>query len=116
MIYLLRKHDIISVPFIREAYIICGADIIAEAISSGPQGTDIIVKNLFCQVDKRGFLHGGLEGIRTLDPYNANVVRSQLRYKPKYLQLNYTPFLLFVKGRLLADFSLSFWKTLCYNT
>ena len=25
---------------------------------------------------------GGLEGIRTLDPYNANVVRSQLRYKP----------------------------------
>ena len=29
-----------------------------------------------------GFLIGGLEGIRTLDPYNANVVRSQLRYKP----------------------------------
>ena len=25
---------------------------------------------------------GGLEGIRTLDPHNANVVRSQLRYKP----------------------------------
>ena len=34
MIYLLRKHDIISVPFIREAYIICEADIIASAISS----------------------------------------------------------------------------------
>ncbi len=50
MIYLLRKHDIrtcpagrtlllamlviISVPFIREAYIICAADIIASAISS----------------------------------------------------------------------------------
>ena len=33
MIYLLRKHDIISVPFIREAYIICEADIIASAIS-----------------------------------------------------------------------------------
>ena len=31
---------------------------------------------------KRGFFHGGLEGIRTLDPHNANVVRSQLRYKP----------------------------------
>ena len=29
----------------------------------------------------RTFL-GGLEGIRTLDPHNANVVRSQLRYKP----------------------------------
>ena len=28
------------------------------------------------------FLVGGLEGIRTLDPHNANVVRSQLRYKP----------------------------------
>ena len=25
---------------------------------------------------------GGPEEIRTLDPYNANVVRSQLRYKP----------------------------------
>ena len=52
MIYLLRKYDIISVPFIREAYIICEAD--------------IIVKNLFCQVDKRGFLHGAEGGIRTL--------------------------------------------------
>lgn len=62
MIYLLRKYDIISVPFIREAYIICEADIIASAISSVPQGTDIIVKNLFCQVDKRGFLHGAVEG------------------------------------------------------
>ena len=34
MIYLLRKHGIISVPIIREAYIICEADIIALAISS----------------------------------------------------------------------------------
>ena len=34
MIYLLRKCDITSVPFIREAYIICEADIIALAISS----------------------------------------------------------------------------------
>ena len=25
---------------------------------------------------------GGPEGIRTLDPYNANVMRSQLRYRP----------------------------------
>ena len=29
-----------------------------------------------------GLFIGGLEGIRTLDPHNANVVRSQLRYKP----------------------------------
>ena len=58
MIYLLRKHDIISVPFIREAYIICEADIIAVAISPFQTGTNIIVKNLFCHVDKRGFLHG----------------------------------------------------------
>ena len=29
-----------------------------------------------------GIFDGGLEGIRTLDPHNANVVRSQLRYKP----------------------------------
>ena len=31
--------------------------------------------------------YGGLEGIRTLDPHNANVVRSQLRYKPGLLRL-----------------------------
>ena len=65
VIYLLRKHDIISVPFIREAYIICEADIIALAISPVPSGTDIIVKNLFCPVDKRGFLHGAGYGSRT---------------------------------------------------
>lgn len=29
-----------------------------------------------------GLVFGGLEEIRTLDPHNANVVRSQLRYKP----------------------------------
>ena len=27
---------------------------------------------------------GGPEEIRTLDPYNANVVRSQLRYRPVF--------------------------------
>lgn len=40
-----------------------------------------------CHTNKKttrmgGFFIGGLEGIRTLDPHNANVVRSQLRYKP----------------------------------
>ena len=38
MIYLLRKHDIISVPFIRKAYITRAADIIAPAISSVSAG------------------------------------------------------------------------------
>ena len=38
MIYLLRKHDIISVPSIREAYIICEADIIPPGISPVPPG------------------------------------------------------------------------------
>ena len=38
MIYLLRKHDMISVPFIRAAYITCAADIIAKAISSVTNG------------------------------------------------------------------------------
>ena len=35
----------------------------------------------------RVFRFGGLEGIRTLDPHNANVVRSQLRYKPMAFSL-----------------------------
>ena len=30
-----------------------------------------------------GLFLGGPEGIRTLDPYNANVMRSQLRYRPR---------------------------------
>ena len=35
-------------------------------------------------------LNGGPEEIRTLDPYNANVVRSQLRYRPICLPLYYS--------------------------
>ena len=31
-----------------------------------------------------GQIFGGLEEIRTPDPHNANVVRSQLRYKPGF--------------------------------
>ena len=34
-----------------------------------------------------GLSFGGLEEIRTPDPHNANVVRSQLRYKPVYLSI-----------------------------
>ena len=59
MIYLLRKCDITSVPFIREAYIICEADIIAPAISPVPQGTDIIEKAHICPVDKCVLFRGG---------------------------------------------------------
>ena len=40
-------------------------------------------KQFFTKKKGFGFAQfGGLEGIRTLDPHNANVVRSQLRYKP----------------------------------
>ena len=35
-------------------------------------------------------IFGGPEEIRTLDPYNANVVRSQLRYRPICLPLYYS--------------------------
>ena len=57
MIYLLRKHDIISVPFIREAYIICAADIIPVRVHHPfPQGTDIIEKTSFVIRQKRFFL------------------------------------------------------------
>ena len=38
-----------------------------------------------------GGFYGGLEGIRTLDPHNANVVRSQLRYKPMYRNIILPP-------------------------
>lgn len=33
----------------------------------------------------RRVFFGGLEEIRTPDPHNANVVRSQLRYKPVFI-------------------------------
>ena len=32
---------------------------------------------------------GGPDRIRTDDPYNANVVRSQLRYRPKCFKQDY---------------------------
>lgn len=37
---------------------------------------------------KADFCFGGLEEIRTPDPHNANVVRSQLRYKPLFTYRN----------------------------
>ena len=38
-----------------------------------------------------GLLFGGLEEIRTPDPHNANVVRSQLRYEPVYIRIIVLP-------------------------
>ena len=43
-------------------------------------------------------IFGGLEEIRTPDPHNANVVRSQLRYKPIYAVI-ILPFFGVVKGK-----------------
>ncbi len=47
-----------------------------------------------CHINKEtthtgGFFVGGLEEIRTPDPHNANVVRSQLRYEPINYNGNY---------------------------
>ena len=47
-----------------------------------------------CHTDKKcclvaALFIGGLEEIRTPDPHNANVVRSQLRYRPIHLQVLY---------------------------
>ena len=55
MIYLRCKYDIISVPFIREAYIICEADIIASAISSVSVGNGYHWKSLFGRSTKETF-------------------------------------------------------------
>ena len=51
---------------------------------------------------KGGLLFGGLEEIRTPDPHNANVVRSQLRYEPKCYSQNYTTCRKFVKVLILC--------------
>ena len=49
----------------REAYIICKANIIPTGISSVTQGTDIIEKTSF--VRTKEVFHGELSGIRTPD-------------------------------------------------
>lgn len=46
MIYLPRKYDIIFVPFMREAYIICEADIIPKGISSVSAGNGYHCKKI----------------------------------------------------------------------
>ena len=66
MIYLRCKYDIISVPSYAEGiYHRTAVRYHSGDISPVPSGTDIIVKNLFCPVDKRGFLHGAGYGSRT---------------------------------------------------
>ena len=76
MIYLLCKYDIISVPTIREAYIICEADIIASAISPVPRGTDIIVKNLFCLLTKEVFYMVDTRGLETISGFDNPLLKS----------------------------------------
>ena len=48
-------------------------------------------------MDKSSFF-GGLEEIRTPDPRNANAMRSQLRYKPGYVEI-ISPKIFFVKKK-----------------
>ena len=71
-------------------------------------------RNNLCLADKGCFFSGGLEGIRTLDPHNANVVRSQLRYKPMYPNIihSWESFVKGGKGRLAKEI-LSCVLTLC---
>ena len=57
MIYLLRRYDILSVPTYAKRISSAKQISYPEGISPVPQGTDIIVKNHFCPVDKSGFLH-----------------------------------------------------------
>ena len=60
MIYLLRKHDVISVPPCAAAiYHRAKVRYHIEDIPPVPTGTDIIEKALFCLPDKRGLFHGG---------------------------------------------------------
>ena len=49
-------------------------------------------------------MFGGLEEIRTPDPHNANVVRSQLRYEPMNLTRIIVALQVFVKYFLFAVF------------
>ena len=60
MIYLLRKHDIISVhSYAVGIYHRTKVRYHIGDISPVPTGTDIIEKTLFCQADKRGFFMAG---------------------------------------------------------
>ena len=65
MIYLLRKHDIISASDIWRSHISYPQGIsYAKHISSAL--ADIIERSVFCQVDKRHFFHGGPSGTRSV--------------------------------------------------
>ena len=67
MIFLLRKHDIISVPsYANGIYHRTIVRYHIEDISPVPSGTDIIVKNAPLSVDKSALFAGGAGGIRTL--------------------------------------------------
>ena len=58
-----------------------------QQLSTGQLHVDVESPLRECHTKKEhhlwgGVLSGGLEEIRTPDPHNANVVRSQLRYEP----------------------------------
>ena len=64
-----------------------------------PNGTSFrFTKGVLHYFLQHALFFGGLEGIRTLDPHNANVVRSQLRYKPVYASI-ILPRMELVKGK-----------------
>ena len=77
-----------------------------------PQGGLLLWSQIhFSQYGKFVFaFYGGLEEIRTPDPHNANVVRSQLRYKPISQKLYCRVFSLSRKKKSLYTIS-----TLWYN-
>ena len=79
MIYLLCKHDIISVPFMREAYIICAADIIPVRVYHPfLKGTDIIEKtDLHC---KSVFSWRSRRDLNPRYPFGVHTISSRARY------------------------------------
>ena len=91
MIYLFHKCDIISVPSIREAYIICIADIIALAISYVTTGTYIIEKRQVSAETCR--FSGRSGGIRTRGLMDPNHARYQTSPHPDNhdIIMNYSP-------------------------
>jgi len=48
-------------------------NILSKIYHPRPQGTDIIVKTLFCRAGKRGFLHGAGNRTRLLFPRCGNI-------------------------------------------
>ncbi len=69
---------------IRPQALHCEANSRPTRAASLIHATDLLrlKKRHICPVDKCDVFRGGPDRIRTDDPYNANVMRSQLRYRP----------------------------------